>query len=117
MTLLEDLVTLIAALDIPVETGVFSGEPPDTYVVLTPLSDSFAMNADDCPGADVQEVRISLFSRNNTRLIRKQIIRAILHAGITITNRMYIEYEPDTQLHHYEIDTAKAYLWDDDEEE
>lgn len=115
MTLLEELVKLITALGVPVETGVFTGEAPDTYAVLTPLTDMFALNADDCPGADVQEVRISLFSKYNPRLTRNRIIRALLQAGITITDRQYIEYETDSQYHHYEIDVVKQYLWDEEE--
>ena len=117
MTLLEELVSLVTESRIPVETGIFSGEAPDTYAVLTPLSDRFALNADDCPGVDVQEVRISLFSRDNPRQIRNRLIRALLRSGITITNRTYIEYETDTLYHHYEIDTAKLYQWYNELEE
>jgi hypothetical protein len=116
MTLLEELVTLITQLEIPVETGIFNGKAPDRYVVLSPLSDRFALNADDCPSFDVQEVRISLFSRNNPRQARNSIIRALQNARITITNRVYIEYEPDTLLHHYELDTAQLYPWNDESE-
>ena len=38
MSILEDLNALCAELEIPVETGVFSDEAPDAYIVITPLS-------------------------------------------------------------------------------
>ena len=34
----------------PVETGVFSDAAPDTYLVLTPLSDTFDLHADNRSG-------------------------------------------------------------------
>ncbi|GHU73467.1 hypothetical protein AGMMS49992_12140 [Clostridia bacterium] len=117
MSLLEVLVSIMTELDIPVETGAFSDIAPDMYVVLTPLADTFALNADDCPGADVQEVRISLYTKTNPRSTNKRIIRRLLEKDITITARMYIEFETDTKLHHYEIDCAQLYPWDDYEEE
>ncbi|GHU69185.1 hypothetical protein FACS1894184_12740 [Clostridia bacterium] len=117
MSLLEELVTIMNALGIPVETGAFSDVGPDMYVVLTPLADTFELNADDCPGVDVQEVRISLYTKTNPRSTNKRIIRQLLEKDITITARMYIEYETDTQLHHYEMDCVQQYPWDDEEEE
>jgi hypothetical protein len=117
VSLLEELVSLINEQKIPVETGVFSKEAPETYIVLTPLADLFELNADDCPGADVQEVRISLYSKRNPRAQRNRITRALIAAGITITNRSYIEYETDTMYHHYELDTAKQYIWYNNETE
>lgn len=66
MSLLSDLTTLVETLDIPVETGVFSDTAPDKYLVLVPLSDTFAVHADNSPGIDVQEVRISYSRRAAT---------------------------------------------------
>ena len=109
MSLLSELNTLLDALSIPVETGVFTGKAPETYVVITPLSDSFALHADDHPGMEVQEARLSLFSQGNYRPIKRQIEKALLAAGITITDRRYIGHEDDTGYHHLAIDTAKQY--------
>ena len=89
--------------------GVFSYKAPDEYVVLTPLSDTFEVHADNRPGFEVQEVRISLFSKGNYRLPKKQIVTALLNADFTITERRYIEHEDDTGYHHYAIDVAKNY--------
>ena len=109
MSLLSELNTLLDALSIPVETGIFTGKVPETYVVITPLSDSFALHADDHPGMEVQEARLSLFSQGNYRPIKRQIEKALLAAGITITDRRYIGHEDDTGYHHFAIDTAKHY--------
>ena len=109
MSLLSELNALLDALSIPVETGIFTGKAPETYVVITPLSDSFALHADDHPGMEVQEARLSLFSQGNYRPIKRQIEKALLAAGITITDRRYIGHEDDTGYHHFAIDTAKQY--------
>ena len=63
MSLLTDLNTIAGRIGLPVETGVFSGIAPTEYLVLTPLSDSFDIHGDNTPGVDVQEVRISLFTK------------------------------------------------------
>jgi len=109
MSLLSDLNVVLIPLDIPVETGVFSGIPPDEYLVFIPLTDIFEVHADNSPGYDVQEVRISLFSKGNYQQRKRQITTALLNADITVTERRYIGHEDDTGYHHYTIDVAKNY--------
>ena len=113
MSLLSEVKSIIEQCDIPVETGVFSGLSPDTYAVLTPLADSFDIHADNQPGVDVQEVRLSLFCKENYLKIKNRLVKAMLNADITITNRRYIGHEDDTGYHHYAIDVAKSYIWED----
>lgn len=112
MSLLSELNTLLDALPIPVETGVFTGKAPETYAVITPLSDSFALHADDRPGVEVQEARLSLFSQVNYRPFKRAIERALLAGAIIITDRRYVGHEDDTGYHHYAIDVAKHYIWE-----
>ena len=109
MSILSELNTLFEAANIPVETGVFSGVPPDEYLVLTPLADTFAVYGDNKPLADINEVRISLFSKNNYIQRKNQLVRMLLQADFVITDRRYIGYEYDTGYHHYAIDVAKEY--------
>ena len=109
MSLLSELNTLLDNLQIPVETGVFNGKAPETYVVITPLTDTFALYAGDCPQYEVQEARLSLFSQGNYRPLKRQIEKALLAAGITMTDRRYIGHEDDTGYHHFAIDAAKYY--------
>lgn len=113
MSLLSEVKAIIETCKIPVETGVFSDVPPDTYAVLTPLADSFDVHADNKPGMDVQEVRLSLFSKENYLKTKNTIVHALLAADITITNRRYIGHEDDTGYHHYAIDVAKSYIWEE----
>ena len=109
MSILSELNTLLETANIPVETGVFSGVPPDEYLVLTPLTDTFAVYGDNKPLADVSEVRISLFSKNNYLQRKNQLVRMLLQADFVITDRRYIGHEDDTGYHHYAIDVAKYY--------
>jgi hypothetical protein len=88
---------------------VFSGVPPDEYLVFIPLTDLFEVHADNRPGFDVQEVRISLFSKGNYQQRKRQIITALLNADFTVTERRYIGHEDDTGYHHYAIDCGKCY--------
>ena len=109
MSLLSDLNEVLMPLDIPIETGIFSGAPPDEYLVVIPLTDIFEVHADNRPSFDVQEVRISLFSRGNYQRRKRQITVALLNADITVTERRYIGFEEDTKYHHYAIDVMKEY--------
>lgn len=109
MSILSELNTLFETANIPVETGVFSGVPPDEYLVLTPLTDTFAVYGDNRPLADINEVRISLFSKNNYLQRKNQLVRMLLQADFAITDRRYIGHEDDTGYHHYAIDVAKYY--------
>ena len=108
MSILSELNALLETTNIPVETGVFSGVPPDEYLVLTPLSDTFAVFGDNKPLADINEVRVSLFSKNNYLQRKNQLVR-MLQADFVITDRRYIGHEDDTGYHHYAIDVAKYY--------
>ena len=109
MSLLSDLNAIIEPLGIPIETGVFSGIAPPEYIVLVPISDSYDLHADNDPGVDVQEVRISLFTQDNYSQMRRKVLAALLEADITITGRQYIGYETETEYHHYNIDVANYY--------
>jgi len=109
LSLLSELKTVIETVGLPVETGVFSDEPPDEYVVVTPLADTYELHADNLPEYETQEARLSLFSRGNYLKRKKQLSKALLAADFTITNRRYIGHEDDTGYHHYAIDVAKLY--------
>lgn len=109
MSLLSELNAVAESLDIAVETGVFTDTAPNEYLVLTPLVDTFDLHADNTPGVDVQEVRLSLFTKGNYTKRKNQIVRALLAADITITDRRYVGHEDDSGYHHYAIDVANHY--------
>lgn len=108
MSILQELNTLLTPI-LPVETGVFSGIAPDEYLILTPLADTFAVFGDNKPLADINEVRISLFSKNNYLQRKNQLVRILLQANFFITERRYIGHENDSGYYNYAIDVAKYY--------
>ena len=108
MNLLEELNTLLLPL-LPIETGLFSDVPPDLYLVITPLTELFEVHGDNEPGYEIQEARLSLFAKGNYIKIKNIIVRTLLGADFTITDRRYIGHEDDTGYHHYAIDVAKPY--------
>ncbi|HHV87223.1 MAG TPA: hypothetical protein GXX42_15680 [Petrimonas sp.] len=108
MNILSQLNTLISPV-LPVETGVFSGIPPDEYVVLTPLTDNFSVFGDDKPQLETQEARISLFSKKGYIKRKIQLVKLLLGADFVITDRRYIGYENSTGYHLYAIDVANYY--------
>jgi hypothetical protein len=111
MSLLEELNTVLSPL-IPIETGVFTGTPPDCYLVITPMADTFDLYTDDAPRHETQEARLSLFDKGSYTTIKNTIVRTLLNAGITITDRRYIGHEDDTGYHHFAIDVAKDYEYE-----
>lgn len=107
--ILSELNSLFETINIPVETGIFSGEPPVEYIVLTPLSESFAVFGDNKPLADISEVRISLFSKNNYIKRKNQLVMMLIQADFVITDRRYIGFEENSEYHHYCIDVSQYY--------
>ena len=63
MSILADMQRVIKPLGIPIETGVFTDKAPDKYIVVVPLTDTFAVHADNQPEIDVQEARLSLYTQ------------------------------------------------------
>ena len=117
MNLLSELTAIIESLDIPVETGKLSDVPPNEYIVLVPIHDDYELYADDLPGADVQSVRLSLFTKGNYIRQKNRVLKALLKAGIIITDRLYLGFEQDTKYHHYTIDAENTYGVDLETEE
>ena len=109
MNILEELTALITNIPLPVETGIFSGVPPDEYCVITPMTDEFGFFADNLPIVDICEVRISLFTKGNYLQRKSQIVGAVLAAEFTITDRRYIAHEDDTGYFNVAVDVMKHY--------
>ena len=109
MSILNELNIILGRLDIPVETGVFKGRASDEYLVIIPLVDTFGFFADNRPRYEVQEARISLFSKHNYLKRKSQIVNVLLDNDFTITDRRYIGFEEVTGYHHYVIELAKEY--------
>lgn len=113
MNILSELNSALSTLNIPIETGVFTGIAPERYIVVVPLSDSFDLHTDNSPTMDVQEARLSLYALGNYTKDKNAIVRTLLSADFYITDRRYIGFENDTGYHHYVIDVAKSYTWEE----
>jgi len=114
MSVLSELQNILDSLDLPSETGAFTDTPPDEYVVITPMVDTFEVFADDVPLAETQEVRLSLFSKGNYLRRKNSLVQKLIQAGFTITDRRYIGREDDTKYHHVAIDVIKEYEYKED---
>ncbi len=109
MNILTEANALLKPLGVPVETGVFKSEAPDTYVVLVPLADTFPLNADNMPQTDLQELRITLFSKGNYIKLKNKITALLLSEFFCITDRRYNGFDTGAGYHQYTIDVAKNY--------
>ncbi|MBQ3265064.1 MAG: hypothetical protein IJH07_04740 [Ruminococcus sp.] len=115
MSFLSDIKAIIQDAGVPVATSFFDEEPPDTYAVITSMIDDLAAYADDLPQKEVCEARISVFTKRNYTSIKNSLTRAFLSAGFTITDRRYIEFDPKTGYHHYNIDVENVYEYEMEE--
>ncbi len=111
--MLEELNTIVESAGLPAETGVFSVAAPDEYVVITPISEHFELFSDNAPGMNIEEARLSLFTKGNYGARKRQLTRLLLSAGFLISERRYVGLEEDTGYHHFAIDMAKEYLEED----
>ena len=105
--LLERAKAVCEGQGLPFQTGLYTKTPaPKSYVVATPLADTFDVFADNTPGVEVEEVRLSLFTKTNYLQARTKLTTGLLAADLTVTGRRYVGFEDDTGYHHYAIDVA-----------
>ena len=88
MNILSELNTVLASLNIPIETGIFKSKAPDTYIVLVPINDSYPLHSDDYPQVDYQECRITLYSKANYTKLKNRISKILLSNFFYITESM-----------------------------
>lgn len=110
MSLMSDLITIMAELQIPTQVGDFqsTGAIPDMYAVILPLIDDFEA-ADDMPDIDVEQVSIELYSKGDWHSTVKSIRTKALAAGMYPSLSRYITRETDTRYFHYSITLEKNY--------
>ncbi len=114
MNILSELKSLLSDINVPIETGVFSNKAPDEYIVLVPLADSYPLNADNTPQLDQQEVRISIFTKENYIKLKNSILKKLITNFFYITDRRYNGLDTDTGYYQYTIDVAKTYDIEED---
>ena len=106
MNILAQVNLLLSRLSIPVETGSMKQATSDKYIVLVPLADSYPVS--------VQELRITIFSKENYIKFKNQIISILLSNDFCIMERKYNGYDADTGYYQYTIDVAKNYEIEED---
>ena len=109
MSALSELGSILSALHIPWETGAFTNNVPDEYVVLLPIGEQFDILADNRPVYDIQRVRLSIFSKGNYNIIKNKLVRSLLDADFFFSDRRYIGYDSTAGYHQYVLDVAKHY--------
>lgn len=114
MNILSQVNLLLSSLNIPVETGSMKQVTSDKYIVLVPLSDSYPLCADNLPVVDLQELRITIFSKENYIKLKNQIVSILLNNELCITDRKYNGYDADTGYYQYTIDVANNYEIEED---
>jgi hypothetical protein len=111
--MLEELNMIVESAGLPVEIGVFSATAPYEYVVITPISEHFELFSDNAPCMNIEEARLSLYSKGNYCAKKRQLVRLLLAAGFLVSERRYIGLEENTGYHHFAIDVAKEYMEED----
>ena len=107
--ILDEIKALLDTLSVPYETGVFSDEAPEQYIVIVPLSDTFGLHADNLPNADIEEARLVVYSQTNYTALVDRLVVALLLDDFTITDRHYIGYDSSTSYFQYVVDAEKCY--------
>lgn len=108
-SILKDVKAVLHQTGIPIETGIFSKKAPEEYLVITPMNDLFELYADNLPQHEIQDARLSLFTKHNYMARKNEMVGLLMAADFTITDRRYIGLERDTGFHHFAIDVAKQY--------
>ena len=108
-SILKDVKSVLKQTGIPIETSIFSKKAPDEYLVITPISELFEHYADNQPQHEIQEARLSLFSKRNYMGRKNEVVGLLMVADFTLTGRRYVGFEQDTGFHHFSIDVAKSY--------
>lgn len=108
MSLNEQIITSLAPLNVSVTVAE---HPTDTqkrekFIVIIPTNDNFGLHADDKPLAAVETAELALYCKGNYLGFRDKVTERLIAADITIINRRYLEFEQDTDYHHYIIEVA-----------
>jgi len=109
MNILDELYAILTNMGFSVETGVFSDKAPDEYIIITPMVDNFPIFADNYPLLEKQEARLSLYSKKNYLISKKQVVKTLIGLGFTITGQIHLGREDDTSYFHAAIDVEKCY--------
>ncbi len=112
MKLNERVINALSPLNVPVSVmeNPTDGGACDRFIVIIPTSDNFVY-ADNMPFAGAEEAELALYCKGNYLAFRDKVTEFLIAADITITGRRYLEFEKDTDYHHYIIEVAAVNLF------
>lgn len=100
---LKPLGVYTSVIENPTDSGAI-----DRFIVIIPIDDNLTLYADNTPQLQTETAELGLYCKGNYLDFRNDVTKALISVGITITNRRYLEYEENTNYHHYIIDVAAA---------
>mgnify|MGYP007003568907 CR=1 FL=1 len=110
MTALAELKEKAGSLGLPSGTISFHGKAPSAYLVFTPLFDDLTLFADNKPQMETEELRLSLFTKENYLVWKRRLTDALLERDFVITERRFLGVDDETGYYHYSLDAAKEYV-------
>lgn len=114
MSLLTDLKDLFDASELRFATGYFDTncknhlQDSDNYIAVIPLN-TIPRYADDAPVLEEQYARIIIYTPGSWTQLESTIFRALIAAGIYVTDLQYGGYDETDHRHAYNIDVGNIY--------
>lgn len=114
MSLLTDLKDLFDASELRFATGYFDTacknrlKDTDEYIAVIPLN-TIPRYADDKPQFEEQYARIIIYTPGSWTQLESTIFRALIAAGIYVTDLQYGGYDETDHRHAYNIDVGNIY--------
>lgn len=100
MSINSDVITALSTVNLPKETGVYTGAALN-YIVLTPLGERNDDVADDTDLTETEGLDVNLYYVGNYLATKNQIKTLLKAAGFFISDSQHIEYDTETKQHHY----------------
>lgn len=112
MTFFEKIGTALAPLKITVSVMEHPVDGTNNrFCVIIPGSDDFECCADDCPLLGTESAELALYCKGDYLAFRDEVLKLLVGARLTVTDGRYLEYEKDTEYHHYifEVEDVRNY--------
>lgn len=106
MTLNERIITALVPLGISVDVTEHTPDGAERFCVIIPAADNFECCGDDRPLSGTETAELALYCKGNYLAFKDAVLKLLVDADITITNARYLEFEDDTNYHHYIFEVA-----------
>lgn len=106
MTLNKRIIAALKPLDVSVTVTEHTPDGAERFCVIIPGADGFECCADDRPVSGTETAELALYCKGNYLAFKDAALGLLIGAGITVTSARYLEFEEDTDYHHYVIEAA-----------